>query len=63
MGNWKSLLRDHMSKWYPNHVLYRSRKIGFANPWDARDNQQNIQYAEADTKLTSILNKKLTFKD
>ena len=52
-----------MGKWYPNHVLYRSRKIGFANPWDARDNQQNIQYAEADTKLTSILNKKLTFKD
>ena len=63
MGNWKSILRDHMSKYYPHFILNRTRKIGFANPWDARDDKQNKTYAEADTKLATLLNKKLTFKD
>ena len=63
MGNWKGMLRDHMGKYYPSFILNRTRKIGFANPWDARDDKQNKQYAEADTNLTTLLNKKLTFKD
>ena len=63
MGNWKSMLRDHMAKYYPNHILNRTRKIGFANPWDARDDKKNDEYGEADTKLTTLLNKKLTFKE
>ena len=57
------MLRDHMGKYYPSFILNRTRKIGFANPWDARDDKQNKQYAEADTNLTTLLNKKLTFKD
>ena len=63
MGNWKGMLRDHMAKYYPNHILNRTRKIGFANPWDARDDEKNDEYGEADTKLTTLLNKKLTFKE
>jgi len=63
MGNWKGILRDHMGHYYPHHIVNRSRKTGFANPWDARDDLLNKQYAKADTKLTEILNKKLTFKD
>ena len=27
MGNYKSILRDHMKKYYPDHVLNRKRKI------------------------------------
>lgn len=63
MGNWKSMLRDHMTKYYPKHILERGRKTGFANPWDARDDVLNRKYAEADTKLSNMLNKKLTFND
>ena len=61
MGNYKSILRDHMKKYYPDHVLNRVRKIGFANPWDARDDVKNRDFAKADTKLVNILMKKLTF--
>ena len=57
------MLRDHMTKYYPNHILERGRKTGFANPWDARDDVLNRKYAEADTKLSNMLNKKLTFND
>ena len=52
-----------MTKYYPKHILERGRKIGFANPWDARDDVLNKKYAEADTKLSNMLNKKLTFND
>ena len=61
MGNWKAILRDHMTRYYPSHVLNRQKKIGFANPWDARNDKKNKHYAEADTKLLNILMKKLTF--
>ena len=61
MGNYKGLLRDHMRRYYPKHILERKRKIGFANPWDARDDEKNREYGEADTNMVNLLMKKLTF--
>ena len=61
MGNYKSILRDHMKQYYPEHVLNRKQKIGFANPWDARDDKKNMEFGEADTNLVNLLMKKLTF--
>ena len=61
MGNYKSILRDHMKQYYPEHVLNRKQKIGFANPWDARDDVKNQEFGEADTNLVNLLMKKLTF--
>ena len=61
MGNYKSILRDHMKQYYPEHVLNRVQKIGFANPWDARDDKKNQEFGEADTNLVNLLMKKLTF--
>ena len=61
MGNYKSILRDHMKQYYPEHVLNRVQKIGFANPWDARDDKKNMEFGEADTNMVNLLMKKLTF--
>ena len=63
MGHWKSILRDHMRRYYPKHVAERTRKIGFANPWDARDDEENKEYAIADTNLVNLLMKELTFNE
>ena len=63
MGHWKSILRDHMRRYYPKHVAERTRKIGFANPWDARDDEKNKEYAIADTNLVNLLMKELTFNE
>ena len=62
MGNYKSILRDHMRQYYPKHVLNRVQKIGFANPWDARDDKKNLEFGKADTKMVNLLMKKLTLK-
>ena len=50
-----------MKQYYPEHVLNREQKIGFANPWDARNDEKNMEFGEADTNLVNLLMKKLTF--
>ena len=42
-GSYKYLLRDVCKDFLPDHIRKRGRKIGFANPINARDHQLNIQ--------------------
>lgn len=51
MGHYKGLIRDHMRHHLPEIVTERRTKIGFATPWNARDNKMNIDLAEADWKI------------
>ena len=51
MGHYKGLIRDHMRHHLPDIVTERRTKIGFATPWNARDNDMNINLAEADWKI------------
>ena len=60
MGNWKPVLRDHMKSYYPEHVLKRDRKIGFANPWNARDDKLNQEYGKTDVEYVKLLHQSLT---
>ena len=63
MGNWKPVLRDHMKSHYPEHVLNRDRKIGFANPWDARNDKLNKEYGKTDVEYVKLLHQSLTLDD
>lgn len=60
MGNWKGMLRDHMKSYYPEHVLKRERKIGFANPWNARNDKLNQEYGKTDAEYVKLLHSSLT---
>lgn len=60
MGNYKGVLRDHMRKFYPEHIIDRKRKIGFANPWDARDHKKNINIGKQNLLQVYNLMKQLT---
>jgi len=60
MGNWKPILRDHMKQYYPEHVLKRERKIGFANPWNARNDKLNQEYGKTDVEYVKLLHQSLT---
>ena len=48
MGHYKGLIRDHMRHHLPDIVTERKTKIGFATPWNARNDKHNIDLAEAD---------------
>lgn len=63
MGNWKPVLRDHMKSHYPKQVLNRDRKIGFANPWDARNDKLNKEYGKTDVEYVKLLHQSLTLDD
>lgn len=51
MGHYKGLIRDHMKQHLPDVVLDRRTKIGFATPWNARNNDTNINLAEQDYEI------------
>ena len=51
MGHYKWLIRDCMAKHLPKHIKERQSKIGFATPWDARNNEQNKKLANEDWKI------------
>ena len=62
MGHYKGLIRDYMKEYLPDVVLDRKHKIGFATPWNARDNDMNINLAEQDyTIFTEQANKYFRF--
>lgn len=62
MGHYKGLIRDHMKEFLPDVVLDRKHKIGFATPWNARDNAMNITLAELDyTMFAEQANKYFRF--
>ena len=48
LGAYKSLIRDEAKKFIPDHVRKRGRKIGFANPINARDHGLNIKLGQED---------------
>ena len=48
LGAYKALIRDEAKKFIPDHVRKRGRKIGFANPINARDHQLNFEIGNED---------------
>ena len=50
-GHYKGMIRDHMKQHLPLHVRKRHHKIGFATPWNARDDKRNRQLAQQDWLL------------
>jgi asparagine synthetase B (glutamine-hydrolysing) len=48
LGQYKWVLRDPLRKYIPDHIRYRGRKMGFADPVNSRDAEYNILIGNED---------------